>query len=105
MAEKTSSVQELLEEVRAIRDAVDTIEKRSIYMRPDGVLKSAGKQFAAGIFKAAGVLVGGALLLGLLGFIAQRTLSSDKVQEYIGKSIETAVTNSINKKLEALPFR
>jgi hypothetical protein len=105
MAEKTSSVQELLEEVRAIRDAVDTIEKRTVYLRPSGIIASAGKQFAAGMLKGAGVLVGGALLLGLLGFIAQRTLSSDKVQEYIGRSIETAVTNSINKKLEALPFR
>lgn len=103
MAEKQSSVQELLEEVRAIRDAVDVIEKRTIYMRPDGLFVSARKQIVGGVLHGAGLLLGGLLFLAIFGFIVQHTLSSEKVQGMIGSAIETAITNSIHSQFGSFP--
>lgn len=99
------AVDELLEEVRALRELVARIEKRTIYLRPDGVLKSAGKQLAAGALRGVGVLLGGIVFLILFGFILQRTIASDAFKNYIGEQIQGAVTGAIEREMNLLPFQ
>lgn len=101
----TRAIEELIAEVQDIRVLLEKIEKRTIYLRPDGVLKSAGKQIASGVLRGLGVLVGGVLFLIIFGFVVQRVLTSDAVQSYIGAQIQSAVTGAIDKQLDALPWR
>lgn len=95
MAEKNSAVQELLEEVRAIRDAVEVIEKRSIYLKPDSIVMSASKQVLAGLLRGVGLFIGAGMILAVLGFVAKNALQSGIMQNYISDQIQQSVDNSI----------
>lgn len=100
----TRAIDELIEEVQDIKELVARIEKRSIYLRPDGALKAAGKNLGAGILRGLGVLLGGILFLVIFGFVVQRILTSDGVKNYIGEQIQSAVSGAIEKQLDSLPF-
>lgn len=107
MAQKKKApraIDELIEEVRDLKELVAKIEKRSIYLRPDGALKAAGKNFTAGILRGLGVLIGGIVFVIIFGFLVREALTSEQVQSYIGEQIQSAVTNAIDKQLNNLPF-
>lgn len=99
------AIDDLLAEVQDIRDLVEKIEKRSMYLRPDGILKSAGKQLTAGILRGIGVLVGGIVFLIIFGVAVRQALSSEKVQSFIGAQIQEAVGGAIEQQIDSLPWR
>lgn len=107
MVEKKSprAIDELIAEVQEIRDLLVKIERRTMYLRPDGIFQSAGKQLASGILRGLGMLIAGILFFVFFGFIAQRFLSSDYVKTFIGEQIQSAVNGAIEKQMDSLPFR
>lgn len=103
MPEKKTTTQSLLEEVQEIRDMLETIEKRSKYLKPPSIKKAATRSLLTGIAQGVGVFVGGTIIVGLLIFGFTRLVKSGVIQEFLGEQIEQSINKVIDDRVPQLP--
>jgi hypothetical protein len=94
----------ILEELQAIRDSIEVIERRSKYLKPPAAIKKASQDILTGVLRGVGLFIGGTVVVGIIALFVRQAFTSGTVQEFFGRQIEQSVDNAIENRLPKLPF-
>lgn len=94
----------ILEELQAIRDSLEVIERRSKYLKPPSTVKKASQDILTGVLRGVGVFIGGTLVVGIIALFVRQAITSGAVQEFFTRQIEESVGSAIEERLPKFPF-
>ncbi|MFH1767361.1 MAG: hypothetical protein ABH826_04735 [Patescibacteria group bacterium] len=92
---QSGGVQELINEVREIRAAVESIEIQLDDLKPKKGLSLTASTFFQGLIRGFAFAVGATVIAGLLFFVIYNFFQSDVAQEWLSDNIQTAIQNTI----------
>ena len=109
---KTSNVAKLTQEIENLHEAIEELHEDVRKIAPKSGIHKAGMSFLNGILKGLGFLIGTTLVAAILIWGLSKALNSQVVQDWIGNTIQDAVSTQVEKAVpeitegirDSLPF-
>ncbi len=91
----SNNVRELINEVREIRAAVESIEYQLDDLKPKKGLARASTTFFQGLLKGFSFAIGATIIAGLLFYGIYLLIQSDVAQNWLSDTVQTTVENTV----------